>query len=120
MQAAGLGTVSVNIYDYATGDPVTSGYKAGKPYKIEAVYEEEIEGNKVRIDDVLYMFTLKNNNLGTIYLNNFSPNPCYMFIPNKADIFEITARVINKNSFGFKDKAISVDVKSETEFNFIA
>jgi hypothetical protein len=57
--------------------------KAGKPYKIEAVYEEEIEGNKVRIDDVLYMFTLKNNTLGTIYLNNFSPNPCKCLYPTK-------------------------------------
>jgi len=113
------GNVSVEIYDYEdyeTGEPVTSGFIAGRPYMIKAVYTPTAAEVTANIQ-VLYMFTLTNKNLGTVYLNNYSPNSYYIFIPNKADAFEITARVINQSSFGFKDKAIDVDVIAETNIN---
>ena len=90
------GDLSIIVYDYETG-LVAEDIYAGKPYKLYANYTGS--------EDVLYMFTMKTENLGLVYLNKFNPSAYLMFVPSKVDDFVITARVISKNSFGYKDKS---------------
>jgi hypothetical protein len=92
------GNLNLKIYDYESGKLAQIIY-AGKPYKIFAEY--------LGTEDVLYMFTLTTDNLGTIYLNSFSPNPYYMFVPQSPGNCIITARALNCNNYGYMDKYVS-------------
>jgi len=103
------GDVEIVITDYRTGDVVTPGtaLESGVPYIFTATYTGNDKLN------VLYMFTFRNSNLGTIYLNKFSPSQSVIFIPNKADnSINIEARVIDVESFGFKDTSFNMPIHS--------
>ena len=102
--------LTVNIIDCKTGEEAGF-YIAGEPYKIEALYSGD--------EDVLYMFTLTNANLGTVYLNKYTPNPYYIFVPNKQDHYIITARVISVTSYGYKDISKSVNIDTEIPMDYI-
>lgn len=95
-------TLSVKVND-SYGNEVKGFLIAGMPYKIEASYNGALE-------NVLYMFTLYNTNLGTVYLNTYTISPYYMFIAGKNDTYIITARVINASNYGFKDISESNEV----------
>jgi len=86
--------LNIKIYNSITGEAADE-FITGEPYKIEAQYTGS--------ENVLYMFTLTSANLGTIYLNKYSPNPYFIFIPGKQDSYTITARVLNASNFGYKD-----------------
>jgi hypothetical protein len=100
------GSLSLEIYDYATDD-IAENIIAGKPYKLFAKY--------TGTEDMLYMFTLSSNNLGTVYLNKFNPSPYLMFVPNKSDSFKITARAINAANFGCKDITTEANINPSLE-----
>jgi DNA-binding transcriptional regulator YiaG len=105
------GELDIKIYEYGT-DTEANVLIAGNVYKLDALYfEQEVEGKPVRLDNVLYMFTLTSDNLSTIYLNKFNASPYYMFIPGRADSYKITARVIKQTSFGYKDISLTEDFK---------
>ena len=53
------------------------------------------------------MYTLTTKNLGTVYLDKYSPQGCLIFIPSKNDYLTIALRAINWRNFSFKD----VDIK---------
>jgi len=101
------GLTEIEIYDYNSDESEEPMFiLAGNPYKIKAVY------NDSNAEDLLYMFTLTNNNLGTVYLNNFTTSPYYIFVPWKGDSYKITVRIINTNSFGYKDISASRQIVS--------
>jgi hypothetical protein len=107
------GTVGIEFYDcndYAEEYEKDS-LIAGMPYKIKAVFDDGDDESDTE-DFVLYMFTLTSANLGTVYLNNFTTNPYYIFVPGRADSYTITARVIHMSSFGYKDISWSEDINA--------
>ena len=89
------GELTINAYDYITGETALS-YVTGRPYEIKAEYA----GTET---DVLYMFTIYNANDKLKYLNSYTTSNSIMFAPKKNDEYIITVRVINVNSFGYKD-----------------
>lgn len=97
------GSFDIEIYDYNTKSKAVR-YIAGMPYKIIPNYDGT--------DNVLYRYTITNANLGTVYLNSYTPNPYYIFVPNKADNYILTVRVINVNNYGYKDLDDSVQINS--------
>ena len=97
------GNLAVNAFDYNTGDKAIN-YYAGKPYLITADYKGT--------ENVLYMFTVYNTNTGLMYLNYYTTSNSIMFVANKNDTYVITARVINVNSFGFKDKSSDIIIQA--------
>jgi alkaline phosphatase len=102
------GDFNIKIYDYESGD-IAEDIIAGRPYIIFADY------NQSENIDLLYMFTLTSENLGTIYLNKFNPSPYLMFIPEKTNSYKITARAIDSGNFGFKDISTDVTINSYVE-----
>ena len=105
------GVFGIKILDIENDEEIENNLVVGKPYKIQAVNND--------MNNLLYMFTLSTNNLGTIYLNNYSTNPFSMFIPNKIDSYNITARFVNSYNFGFKDVSASLAVTSFIDYNAV-
>ena len=102
------GDFSIKIIDCETGNEVEgAALIAGKPYRLEAVYTGS--------ESLLYMFTLYNSNLPGVYLNHYTVSPYFMFIPTKADDYLITARAIDRNSYGYKDTAAMVYIHSSLD-----
>lgn len=95
------GTLSLKITDLLSGQEVKGGLVAGRPYLFKAEAESE---------EVLFMYTLTTINLGTVYLNKYSPDGALIFVPNKQDEFTITLRAINWQNYGFKDVDLKVKV----------
>lgn len=93
------GAIGIKVIDLLSGEEVTGGQLvAGKPYLFKAEAESE---------DALFMYTLTTKNLGTVYLDKYSPQGCLIFIPSKNDYLTIALRAINWRNFSFKD----VDIK---------
>lgn len=103
------GNLIVNILDFETGKSADL-LEAGRPYIISANYTKS--------GDLLYMFTLKTENLGTVYLNKFTTSSKIMFVPSKAERYEITARAISLSSFGYKDISTTVEKQAKIAQKF--
>lgn len=107
------GNLTVKTYDYSSGIEATT-FSAGTPYKITADFKDT---NNEKSEEVLYMFTVYNANLGLIYLNKYTTNNSITFVPNKCDTYIITARAISIKSYGFKDLSESITIQSQINLN---
>lgn len=98
------GAISLKVIDLISGEEVTgSRLIAGRPYLFKAEAESE---------DALFMYTLTTKNLGTVYLDKYSPLGTLVFIPGKNDCLTITLRAINWKNFSYKDVDLKLPVES--------
>jgi hypothetical protein len=100
------GNIELSILNYEDDTPAQE-ITAGKPYKLSVAYFGRCDK-----DCLLYKFTLYTGNLGTVYLSDYSPSSCAIFIPARVDTYTVTARVIDSLSYGYKDDTSDISVTS--------